>query len=73
LEDIHVRVFIDGDYRETKLHRLSRNRDQSLEDNQDYDLKFLEQVLEIEHQIISKHKNLAHVVIPPEKDLMKAE
>lgn len=73
LEDIHVRVFIDGDFRVTKLHRLARNRDQSLEKNHEHDLKFLEQVLEIEHEIISKHKNLAHIVIPTENILMSAE
>jgi len=73
LEDIHVKVFIDGDFRITKLHRLQRNRDQSLEQNHDADLKFLEKVLEIEHKMISKHKNLADIVIPTEDILMSTE
>jgi uridine kinase len=73
LANVNVRVFIDGDYRETKLHRLSRNRDQTLENNSDDELTFLEQVLQIEHEVISKHKNLANIIIPPAKVLMKAQ
>jgi len=73
LENISFRVFIDRDYHETKKHRLSRNRDQALEDNEDQDLKFLEKVLEIEHKIISKHKNLADLVIPPPQVLLKTK
>jgi uridine kinase len=72
LSDINIRVFIDGDYRLTKKHRLSRNRDQSLDNNSDKDLTFLEQVLQIEHEIISKHKNLANIVIPPAEVLLSA-
>lgn len=64
LEDVDIRVFIDRDYKETKKHRLSRNRDQSLEDNNDQNLTFLEEVLEIEHNIIKEHKKKSDVIIP---------
>ena len=71
LYDIDVRVFINRDYTETKKHRLSRNRDQALENNADHDLTFLERVLEIEHRIISQHIKLADLVIPPPAVLME--
>jgi uridine kinase len=57
LENADVRVFIDRNYRQTKKSRLARGRDP--------DVAFLEQVLEIEHGIISAHKARADVVIPP--------
>lgn len=72
LANISVRVFIDMDYLETTAHRLSRNRDQSLEDDADLELTFLEKVLEIEHNIISKHKSLADIIIPETKVLLRA-
>ncbi len=52
-----IRVFIDRNYRQTKKSRLARGRDP--------DVAFLEQVLEIEHGIISGHKARADVVIAP--------
>ncbi len=57
LENADIRVFIDRNYRQTKRSRLARGRDP--------DVAFLEQVLEIEHGIISAHKARADVVIPP--------
>ena len=57
VESLDVRVFIDRDYRQTKKARLKRARDP--------DVKFLEQVLHIEHDEISKHKARANVVIAP--------
>jgi uridine kinase len=57
LENADIRVFIDRNYRQTKKSRLARGRDP--------DVAFLEQVLEIEHGIISQHKARADVVIPP--------
>lgn len=57
LDKADVRVFIDRNYRQTKKSRLARGRDP--------DVAFLEQVLEIEHGIISQHKARADVVIPP--------
>ncbi|MEJ2594319.1 MAG: zeta toxin family protein [bacterium] len=71
LKDVTVRVFIDANFRETRFHRLSRKRDQSLENDRDQELNFLETVLQIEHDIISRHKNLAQIVIPSEKVLMR--
>lgn len=57
LENADVRVFINRNYRQTKKSRLARGRDP--------DVAFLEQVLEIEHGIISQHKARADVVIAP--------
>lgn len=57
LKNVDVRVFINRTYRQTKKARLARGRDP--------DVEFLEQVLEIEHGIISQHKARADVVIPP--------
>jgi uridine kinase len=57
LENIDVRAFINRNYRQTRKTRLKRARDP--------DVDFLEKVLEIEHQEISKHKARADVVIPP--------
>jgi len=70
LEHIDIHIFIDLDYHDTKKHRIGRDRDQGLEGNQDNKLKFLEDVLEIEHQIISKHKQIADLIIPPHQKLM---
>lgn len=55
LSNIDCRIFIDRDYRETKKSRLERARE--AQDD------FLERVLEIEHDIISKHKARAHLVV----------
>ena len=61
LKNVDVRVFINRNYRQTKKSRLARGRDP--------DVAFLEQVLEIEHGIISQHKARADVVIdPPEEE-----
>ena len=57
LENADLRVFIDRNYRQTKKARLERARDP--------DVDFLEQVLEIEHRVISAHKARADVVIAP--------
>jgi uridine kinase len=61
LENADVRAFIDRSYHQTKKNRLKRARDPATD--------FLEQVLEIEHKIISAHKARANVVIdaPPEE------
>ncbi|RME21679.1 MAG: hypothetical protein D6806_14325 [Deltaproteobacteria bacterium] len=61
LDNVDLRVFIDRNYRQTKKARLARARDP--------DLDFLEKVLEIEHQEISRHKARADVIIdPPEEE-----
>jgi uridine kinase len=56
LEFADLRVFIDRDYRQTLEARKRRARDKWE--------PFIQDVLEREHQIISQHKALAHVVIP---------
>ena len=63
LENIDLRAFIDRDYRQTKKARYTRSRDPLT--------GFLEKVLAIEHGIISKHKSLADLVIPPPEDKQK--
>lgn len=57
IENADFRVFINRNYKQTKKSRLARSRDPATD--------FLEKVLTIEHEIISKHKDLADVVIPP--------
>ncbi len=58
LEFADVRVFIDRDYRRTLEARKRRARDKWE--------PFIQEVLEREHQIISQHKSLADVIIPPD-------
>lgn len=53
-----VKAFIDATYHHTLEHRKKRARDAT-------EGAFIEKVLEIEHQIISAHKSLAHVILPP--------
>ena len=55
LKNIDCRVFIDRDNHDTRADRLKRNREKQDD--------FLEQILEIEHGIISKHKKLATIII----------
>ncbi|MCP4679658.1 MAG: hypothetical protein GY854_30035 [Deltaproteobacteria bacterium] len=58
LEEAELRAFIDATYHATLAHRKKRARDET-------EGEFIEKVLEIEHQIISKHKERADVVLPP--------
>ena len=60
LRHADFRVFIDRDYRETLEARKRRARDQFE--------PFIKDVLEREHRIISEHKALADVIIPPAFD-----
>jgi uridine kinase len=60
LPDIDIRVFINRNFRQTKKARLARGRDP--------DVEFLEQVLDIEHREISRHRSRADVVIDPPRD-----
>jgi uridine kinase len=55
LEQIDCRIFIDRDRDDTRSDRLKRNR----EKQNDY----LESILEIEHNIISRHKSLADIIV----------
>ena len=63
LSNMDVRIFIDKTYHETKSSRLKRNREK-----QD---TFLEQILEIEHKVISKHKSKADIIITKDYNLIK--
>jgi uridine kinase len=63
LENVDIRVFIDRNYIDTKGARLKRSREK-----QD---QFLEEILKIEHEIISKHKNRAHIIITKEYNVQK--
>ena len=58
LEEADLRAFIDADYHHTLAHRKKRARDEA-------EGAFIEQVLEIEHRIVSAHKEKADVVLPP--------
>ncbi len=58
LDEADFHAFIDATYHTTLAHRKQRARDET-------EGEFIEQVLEIEHQIISKHKARAHLVLPP--------
>ncbi|MFX1250869.1 MAG: hypothetical protein ACFFCZ_04560 [Promethearchaeota archaeon] len=60
LKNADIRVFIDRNYHQTKKARLARNRDPAV--------GFIEKVLEIEHKIISQHKQQADVIISPPED-----
>jgi uridine kinase len=55
LKNIDIRVFIDVDYMDTLEHRKERARDKFDE--------FINEVLKIEHGIISLHKNEADIII----------
>ncbi len=57
---VNLRVFIDRDYRDTEKHRKRRDRD-TFE-------PFLEDVLKVEHEIISKHKERADIIVMAEYD-----
>jgi uridine kinase len=58
LDEADLRAFIDATYHHTLAHRKKRARDAT-------EGAFIEQVLEIEHQIISAHKSRADVILPP--------
>jgi len=63
LTNVHKKVFIDKNYFDTKKTRAERSREK-----QD---KFLEQILQIEHEIISGHKSQAHLIITKDNELKK--
>lgn len=55
LKNADHHVFIDRDYKDTREDRIGRQRDVIDE--------FSNRVLEIEHEIISKHKSLATIIV----------
>lgn len=57
LQNVNYRVFIDRDYHVTRAHREKRKRDESELD------PFIDRVLEIEHRIISAHRENADIIV----------
>jgi uridine kinase len=65
LKNVNCRIFIDRNKMDTLESRKKRAREK-----QD---KFLDMVLTIEHEIISKHKDLADIVISKDWNISKAK
>ncbi len=65
LDHADLRVFIDRDIFDTRASRLKRNREKQDD--------FLEQILEIEHNIISNHKELADIIINKDYEAINNE
>ncbi|MBN1338702.1 MAG: hypothetical protein JXA03_05225 [Bacteroidales bacterium] len=65
LENVHCRVFIDRNRFDTAESRAKRAREKQDE--------FLESILAIEHNIISKHKDLADIIITRDWEALKNE
>lgn len=63
LNNADCRVFIDRNYKDTRDSRKERNREKQDD--------FLERILKIEHNIISKHKELANIVITKNYEVKK--
>mgnify|MGYP001166230008 FL=1 len=57
LENVDMRIFIARDYNQTRQHREKRKRDAAELDT------FIDEVLKIEHRIISSHRACADAVI----------
>ena len=57
LNNIDTHVFIDRNYEDTRAHREKRKRDVSELD------PFIDQVLKIEHELISKNRRRANIII----------
>lgn len=64
LENIDCRVFIDRNREDTREDRLKRNREQQSD--------YMEKILEIEHNIISRHKALANIIVNKDFKVIKA-
>ncbi len=64
INNIDTRIFIDRDYNDTRQSRLKRSREKQDD--------FLERILLIEHQIISKHKRLADIIITKDFNATKS-
>lgn len=65
LKNVDWRVFIDRSYKETIDDRKQRSREAIDE--------FSEQVLELEHKIIAKHKTMAHIVVKSDFSVMPVD
>lgn len=66
LEQCRTHVFIDRTYLQTRAHREKRMRDKSELD------PFIDQVLEIEHGIISSHKTRAQIIVDADYNVTEA-
>lgn len=66
LKNVDIRVFINRNYHDTREHRIRRKRAESELDD------FVERVLTIEHEIITRHKDLANFIITREYDVVAA-
>ena len=60
IENVNMRVFIARDFNQTLEHRRKRNRHASELD------EFTEEVLKIEHGIISAHRAYANIIVNPD-------
>jgi uridine kinase len=65
LENADFRIFIDRSYEDTRADRIARKRDE-IDD-------FSDEVLKIEHGIISKHRSLADIVVNSDYSATLAE
>ena len=65
LRNAQCRVFLDRDYHHTRSARLERGRE--AQDD------FLERVLQIEHQIISRHKSAADIIVGSDYFVVRRE
>ena len=61
LENVHRNIFLDRTYIDTRETRKSRAREEQDE--------FLERVLEIEHKIISSHRDTADIIVTSTYDV----
>lgn len=66
LHALDARIFIDRSYLDTRSHREKRSRDAAELD------PFIDQVLEIEHDIISSHKARADIIVNKDYTVSKA-
>ena len=57
LDNVDCHVFIDRSHHQTRAHREKRIRDKSELD------PFIDQVLAIEHEVISANKSRAHIIV----------
>ena len=64
LKNVHLCIFIDRTYIDTKESRRLRAREEQDE--------LLEKILEIEHKIISSHKQQADIVVTNNYEVNKA-
>ena len=65
LKNVHLRIFIDHTYVDTREIRKRRAREEQDE--------FLEKILEIEHRIISSHKPRADIIVTNDYEVRKNE